>query len=489
MKAAAQPLHANTAAAKPKASGAPARLLRRKCACGGTGGAGAVCADCAKKRKIQRRASHGDRRMQTAPDVVSDVLERPGHALDATTRRRMETVLGHDFRRVRIHTDDRAAESARAVDAHAYTVGQDVIFDQGQFAPETAVGHRLLVHELAHVVQQGREAPDPSSEISVGPVNDRFEQQAEAVAEGADRALEIGDAGPNVLQRQSRSGLLGPEPRLRLDVPPPMLLAPGSIREAFIFPAPPRLELTEPTFGTDSGPRLPNLLDQRLTPPPAFTPVTIIRVPRCVPSTPLTWADFQGTAPAASRFSAETAFSVDPANIQGNTMFQATLTRSSSWVKPQFVNPTDPAQNECPARIAQCEAFFNGLGPGQTGTWRFGAGTCPAIPQNTPPAQATSLAECTTVIGGECNTHAPANSARLLAHEQGHWDIACVLTSKADDALAAGSSLPAVTRSLTRQLTAQTRAYDNQTNHGCNAAQQATWTTAIAGNLPAVRIP
>src|SRR5262249_43583700 len=60
----------------------------------------------------------------------------------------------HDFSRVRVHTDGKAAESARAVNALAYTVGADIVFAGGQYAPSTASGQRLLAHELAHVVQQ-----------------------------------------------------------------------------------------------------------------------------------------------------------------------------------------------------------------------------------------------------------------------------------------------------------------------------------------------
>ncbi|GAB6266029.1 MAG: hypothetical protein STSR0001_14750 [Methanothrix sp.] len=60
----------------------------------------------------------------------------------------------HDFRKVRVHTGTKAAESARAVGAHAYTVGQNIVFGLGQYAPETGPGQRLLAHELVHTIQQ-----------------------------------------------------------------------------------------------------------------------------------------------------------------------------------------------------------------------------------------------------------------------------------------------------------------------------------------------
>src|SRR5205823_2267360 len=90
----------------------------------------------------------------TVPPVVHNVLRSPGQALEPGTRAFMEPRFGHDFSQVRVHTDAQAAESARAVNALAYTVGQDVVFGVGQYAPRTLEGKRLLAHELTHMVQQ-----------------------------------------------------------------------------------------------------------------------------------------------------------------------------------------------------------------------------------------------------------------------------------------------------------------------------------------------
>jgi hypothetical protein len=90
----------------------------------------------------------------TAPPIVHDVLKSPGRSLDAATRSFMEPRFGYDFSDVHIHTDARAAESAEAVGALAYTVGQDVVFGHGQYIPGTQAGRKLLAHELAHTVQQ-----------------------------------------------------------------------------------------------------------------------------------------------------------------------------------------------------------------------------------------------------------------------------------------------------------------------------------------------
>ena len=94
-----------------------------------------------------------------APPVVHEVLAGPGRPLDPAARGFMEPRLGADLGRVRVHTGARAARSARAVGALAYTVGRDVVFGAGAYAPDSRAGRRLLAHELAHVVQHGAGAP------------------------------------------------------------------------------------------------------------------------------------------------------------------------------------------------------------------------------------------------------------------------------------------------------------------------------------------
>jgi hypothetical protein len=89
------------------------------------------------------------------PPIVGQLLLSPGQRLDQSARSFMEPRFGYDFSQVRIHTGPRAAESARAVNALAYTVGQDIVFGEDQYSPGTASGQRLLAHELAHFVQQG----------------------------------------------------------------------------------------------------------------------------------------------------------------------------------------------------------------------------------------------------------------------------------------------------------------------------------------------
>jgi hypothetical protein len=86
--------------------------------------------------------------------VVARGTSGGGQAFDGDTRAFMEQRFGRDFGNVRVHADANAAASARAVDAQAYTVGKDLVFAEGRYAPATADGKRLLAHELTHTVQQ-----------------------------------------------------------------------------------------------------------------------------------------------------------------------------------------------------------------------------------------------------------------------------------------------------------------------------------------------
>jgi len=155
-------------------------MLQRKCDCGQHTIAGGGCSDCEKKKgTLQRRASNSEATSEVPP-IVHDVLRSPGQPLDATTRAFMEPRFGHDFSRVRVHSDSRAAESAPAVNALAYTVGSHVVFGAGQYAPQSALGKKLLAHELTHVVQQ---RSGIHLENDVGKPGDAYEQHADAVAD------------------------------------------------------------------------------------------------------------------------------------------------------------------------------------------------------------------------------------------------------------------------------------------------------------------
>jgi hypothetical protein len=87
------------------------------------------------------------------------VLRSSGQPLDAPVRAHFESRLGHALDHVRVHADAEAAASAAAADAQAYTVGRDIVFGAGRYAPGTRVGQRLLAHELVHVLQQQQSGP------------------------------------------------------------------------------------------------------------------------------------------------------------------------------------------------------------------------------------------------------------------------------------------------------------------------------------------
>ncbi len=114
-----------------------------------------------------------------APPIVHEVLAAPGERLDATVRLAMQSRLGRDFTQVRLHTGSRAHDAAASVSARAFTVGGDIVFGRGQYAPETTAGASLLTHELAHVAQQGTQGRPAN--LVVGPADSPQEHEAEAL--------------------------------------------------------------------------------------------------------------------------------------------------------------------------------------------------------------------------------------------------------------------------------------------------------------------
>lgn len=107
----------------------------------------------APKGLLQRKRANGHE-LETVPPIVHEVLRSSGEPLDAETRGFFELRFGHDFSQVRVHADAKAAESAKAVNALAYSVGQNVVFGAGYYSPGSVAGKRLLAHELIHVTQQ-----------------------------------------------------------------------------------------------------------------------------------------------------------------------------------------------------------------------------------------------------------------------------------------------------------------------------------------------
>jgi hypothetical protein len=182
--------------------------LQRKCAACASGQG--LCPKCAEEERMQRKplaaqitplvqrqvteeldakkAPAGSRSIEGeegVPPIVYEVLRSPGQPLDAATRAFFEPRFGYDFSGVRVHTDAKAAESARAVNARAYTVGRDVVFGAGQYAPGTYAGRSLIAHELSHTLQQsiGKMANDV--ELGIGESNTASKHQADVMAKAA----------------------------------------------------------------------------------------------------------------------------------------------------------------------------------------------------------------------------------------------------------------------------------------------------------------
>ncbi|MCU0837091.1 MAG: DUF4157 domain-containing protein [Rhodospirillales bacterium] len=138
--------------AMPAALPAPAMIdaapmLRRK------------CDPCETEERLRRLAAGDAAGGGPAPASVGAALAAPGHPLDGASRAFFEPRFGRDLGTVRVHADAAAAASARDVGAIAYTVGRNIVFGEGRYAPQADAGRRLLAHELAHVIQGSGSAP------------------------------------------------------------------------------------------------------------------------------------------------------------------------------------------------------------------------------------------------------------------------------------------------------------------------------------------
>ncbi|MBT0959886.1 eCIS core domain-containing protein [Denitromonas iodatirespirans] len=421
--------------------------------------------------RLSRRGSGAVDRQGAAPDSVQRTLGRGGEPLAPSLRAFFEPRFGHDFSRVRVHRDAAAAASAREVSAQAYTVGHHLVFATGRYAPESATGRGLLAHELAHVVQQSgalqRSAAAPEPETRTNRPDDEAPRMPEPMDEEADEADGAGGVG----------GFGGP------------------ISERFAAPIDSSLEGAPLPVGVErDAVEAERVCLATAAPDPA----------ECDPARALTWADFSGAPRPRSRFGAmthsrlaeraiNTALARCAPYTRPNTRgVQAVFTPARSWVKPEFANAADPARNGCRRTVASCQAFFDrearaGRAGGTFGMSSAASRRCPASARARGDL-ATSRAECASVVATDCTDRATAESARLLAHEQGHFNLTCAMARKANTMLATAPNFDALLRAARTSLSRQQRRYDSQTRHGCNAGAQSAWETAIAGGLPAVVI-
>jgi hypothetical protein len=181
----------------------PEPQLQRACACGGG------CPECqaeqfgyGHERLQTQRVESGDWGQSGVLSTIHGVLSSPGQPLVPASRRFMESRFGHDFSRVRVHTGENAAASAKAVGALAYTVGHNVVFAGGQYAPATLAGKRLIAHELTHVIQQQTE-PRPAN-LALSWVDGSLEEDAPQIGQSRLQPESLARSiYPSILQRQA----------------------------------------------------------------------------------------------------------------------------------------------------------------------------------------------------------------------------------------------------------------------------------------------
>jgi Domain of unknown function (DUF4157) len=161
-------------------------VLRRKCDCGTHTLGGGICNSCSEKQqKLQRRPARIAEQTgatEEVPSIVHETLCSPGQPLDAGVRSFMESRFGHDFSRVRVHTDAKAAQSAQAVNAIAFTVGRHIVFGNPHPRFDSSESRQTMAHELAHTIQQN--FGDVSSrQMGISSPSDASEREAEYAAE------------------------------------------------------------------------------------------------------------------------------------------------------------------------------------------------------------------------------------------------------------------------------------------------------------------
>jgi Domain of unknown function (DUF4157) len=179
------------------------RLLVQRC-----GGHPCDCAGEHEEGQIRRKSvDPGLSHPGEVPSVVDDVLRSPGMPLSPDARAFFEPRFGQDFSGVRVHTGARAAASARAIGARAYTVGHDIVVAGDMPRTPAARDGALLAHELAHVVQQ-RGGVRTQAKLVVGEAGSPAEAEADRAAEQVMR----GPAGASVMNQAGAAHVLRRSP-------------------------------------------------------------------------------------------------------------------------------------------------------------------------------------------------------------------------------------------------------------------------------------
>lgn len=141
----------------------------------------------ALQRAVGNSGARGLAEEERSP-VLDVVSSGSGQPLEEPVRADMEGRLGHSFSDVRVHTGEAAHNSAASVNAHAYTVGSNIVFQRDKYDPGSDAGRTMIAHELTHVVQQRSGPVDGTATgtgVRVSDPSDRFEREAAATAERA----------------------------------------------------------------------------------------------------------------------------------------------------------------------------------------------------------------------------------------------------------------------------------------------------------------
>ncbi|MBD3884272.1 DUF4157 domain-containing protein [Phormidium tenue FACHB-886] len=407
------------------------------------------CATCeTEERQTQQQAESDQPTAQ-----VQRVVQSGGQPLDADTQAFMKPRFGFDFSQVRIHADEQASQSAEAVNAQAYTLGNHIVFRSGQYAPETEAGKRLLAHELTHVVQQ-QSGNKEVQRVCAACEEERIMRQEDGEQPAASPGLDLSpkdgiEPGPAQIETSS------------LDIDLAALLSASSASAA-------NLDTSSAT--------------------PEDTAMGTAAKSSCVPNRALSWADFKGS-PSGS-FSAETAYDIKLQVANGTASIAAIFNSSKSWVKSEYKNPSSLTDTRCDKAISSCEDWFAENSSGTWGPLKKDVTKCAASVAYSASAIANSKSECSSVVGAECTRVAGLESTRLLSHEQTHFDIGCVIADKGTAALIAAPSgdQQNVLNRVKRAVKDQNKKYDDDTKHGCDSSAQSRWQSDVNSGLGSIKI-
>jgi len=417
------------------------------------------CAECEEEdKKLQMKPALAPRAAGVeAPPIVHEALRSPGRPLDASARAFFEVRFGADFGAVGMHTGSVAAESAEAIHARAYTVGTDIVLRDSQFLFESASGRKLLTHELAHVVQQTAEPriqrqDDPG--VAGQPAQAAVAQPAQADMGGAAEDPAVGRPLTGAPCEADFSGLDGLKSDGGRDGARNTEAGAGTAategvvqRQVGGSPAPP----TAPPHQPDAD-EIPTSCDF-----------------------PTNFGPFQGTPPTPPVFSAFTKLNYPIDSASGG--IHVAMDESQSWVDTDQVTVGGKRSGATARSVSACQQKFDS--GGAWWGWRPAA-NCPAMAANSSAKRANTRTECETVIGAPLDAEGAVNAGLLLRHERYHVELGCATTVEANDLISKGGDKDSIRkRVIASHNKNNLSAYDKDSEHGCNATQQAAWEARI----------